>query len=72
MYITLGVDENPQFGGQPHLNNIMFMLLMLGVMIIAIAIIFVLGHNEFEVNGHLALNSKNSKTKRHLIYVRNG
>ena len=66
------MDENPQFGGQPHLNNIMYVFLMLGVMIIAIAIIFVLGHNEFEVNGHLTLNSKNSKAKRHLIYVRNG
>ena len=53
MYITLGVDENPQFSGQPHLNNIMFEFFMLGVMIIAIAIIFVLGNNEFEVNGHL-------------------
>ena len=66
------MDENTQFSDQPHLNNNMFVFLMLGMLIIAIAIIFGLGHNEFEVNGHLALISKDSKTKRHLGYVRNG
>ena len=49
----------------------MVVILILG-MIAIFAITLVLGHNELEVQGHIALNSKNSKTKRHSIYVRNG
>ena len=49
----------------------MFVFMILGLIVI-FAITLVLGHNEFEANGHLAFNSKNSKTKRHFIYVRNG
>ena len=70
-YIILGAAIYPQCGGNSPQINIMFMFLILG-MIAIFAITLVLGHNELEVQGHIALNSKNSKTKRHSIYVRNG
>ena len=50
------------------------MMIIIAIFLGSIMVAFILacGRNELEAVQHIAVNVKSSKTKRHLVFVRNG